>query len=172
MFWLIDIDKILRTIRCRIMRIPFYHRLMLRRTPNSEKRKVKLFIELNGPYLKKEITKPIHEPCVPRRQSQPDRLFLFRNSGIVFIMLIDVKLPSIVGNLTLMCMINFALSSVEQNKFDNLGAGVAVISDRGIARFVFAVVAVFCFSMIKGSNPYELVLASYICVHMYIIGIF
>ena len=42
-------------------------------------------------------------------------------SDVVFIMLINVKMPTIVGILTFMSRINFVLSRVEHEKFYNLG---------------------------------------------------
>ena len=44
------------------------------------------------------------------------------HSEAVFIMLTNVKMPTIVGILTFMSRINFVLSWVEQEKVDNLGA--------------------------------------------------
>ena len=46
----------------------------------------------------------------------------FRCSDVVIIMFINVKMPTIVGILTVMSMINFMLSSVEHDFFYNLGA--------------------------------------------------
>ena len=43
-------------------------------------------------------------------------------SDVVFIMLINVKMPTIVGILTFMSMIDFVLSWVEHKKFHSLGA--------------------------------------------------
>ena len=45
-------------------------------------------------------------------------------SNVVFIMLINVKMPTIVGILTFMSRINFVLSRVEHGKsFKTLGPG-------------------------------------------------
>ena len=43
-------------------------------------------------------------------------------SDLVFIMLINVKMPTIVGILTFMSRTNFVLSRVEHRKVYNLGA--------------------------------------------------
>ena len=43
--------------------------------------------------------------------------FSFKLSDVAFIMLINVKMPTIVGILTLMSMINFMLILVEDEKF-------------------------------------------------------
>ena len=43
-------------------------------------------------------------------------------SGVVFIMLINVKMPTIVGILTFMSRINYMLSRVKHGKFYSLGA--------------------------------------------------
>ena len=53
------------------------------------------------------------------------RPFLLSNSQIVvFIMLINVKMPTMVGILTFMSMINFMLSSVEhETKFITIFGG-------------------------------------------------
>ena len=47
----------------------------------------------------------------------------FRCSDVAFIMLINIKMPTIVGILTFMSMINFMLRLVEQDFFYNLGPG-------------------------------------------------
>ena len=50
----------------------------------------------------------------------------FNLSDVVFIMLINVKMPTIVGILTFLSMINFVLSYVEHEKsFITLGAGLS-----------------------------------------------
>ena len=51
-------------------------------------------------------------------------------SDVVFIMLINVKMPTIVGILTFMSMINFMLSSVEKEKVYNFGARFMPIQDQ------------------------------------------
>ena len=43
----------------------------------------------------------------------------FKLSDVLFILLIIVKMPTMVGILTFMSMINFMLSSVEHTKFYN-----------------------------------------------------
>ena len=51
--------------------------------------------------------------------------FAFILSDVVFIMLINVKMPTIVGILTFMSRINFMLSWVEHEKgFITLGPGI------------------------------------------------
>ena len=47
--------------------------------------------------------------------------YFFQLSDVVFIMLIKVKMPTIVGILTFMSMVNFMLSPVEHEKFYRLG---------------------------------------------------
>ena len=52
----------------------------------------------------------------------------FKLSGVVFIMLINVKMPTIVGILTLMSRINFVLSWVEHGKsLITLGPGLRLV---------------------------------------------
>ena len=59
-----------------------------------------------------------------------NRLLTFNLSDDVFIMLINVKMSTIVSILTFMSMINFMLSSVEQEKsFTTLGPGIYWIQD-------------------------------------------
>ena len=51
-------------------------------------------------------------------------------SDIVFIMLINVKMPTIVGILTFMSRINFVLSRVEyENSFITLGPGSNLLAN-------------------------------------------
>ena len=45
-----------------------------------------------------------------------DTFLAFELSDVVFIMLINVKIPTIVGILTFMCMTNFMLSCGEHDK--------------------------------------------------------
>ena len=46
-------------------------------------------------------------------------------SDVVFIMLINVKMPTIVGILTFMSMINFVFSWVDEKSFITSGPGYA-----------------------------------------------
>ena len=50
----------------------------------------------------------------------------FKLSAVAFIMLINVKMPTIVGILTFMSRINFVLSSVEHEFFYNLRARLEI----------------------------------------------
>ena len=50
------------------------------------------------------------------------KFFALSLSDAVFIMLLNVKMPTTVGILTFMSRINFMLSIVEHEKFYNLGA--------------------------------------------------
>ena len=57
----------------------------------------------------------------------------FSHSDVVFILLINVKMPTIVGILTFMSMINFVLSQVEHEKsFITWGHGH--ISSKNVSR--------------------------------------
>ena len=57
-------------------------------------------------------------------------------SDVVFIMLINVKMPTVVGILTLMSRINFLLSWVEHEKsFITSGPGAGIIFEGDSERF-------------------------------------
>ena len=45
-----------------------------------------------------------------------NKYLAFNHSDVVFIMLINVKIPTVVGILTLMSRIKFVLSSIEHGK--------------------------------------------------------
>ena len=69
----------------------------------------------------------VHDSRIARPQGYATFFYAKFNSDVVFIMLINVKKPTIVDILTFMSRINFVLSWVEHKTFYNLEAWLSLI---------------------------------------------
>ena len=74
--------------------------------------------------------------------------FALSLSVVVFIMLINVKMPTIVGILTVICMINFVLNWVEHEKsFITLGPACLSVTSQRLCPLLKAITILYLLSV-------------------------